>query len=189
MRWRWLKPVLDRRGKSLRATLLAAALGLTLAGASCGYHVAGRGASLPKTWHTISVPTFANQTLHYRLDQIFTEAVIRELEARTTYHIIPDPKAADAELLGQMTSIEAVPVLFDSSSGRATTMLVTVHAKIRLEDLASKKIIYRDENLVFRDEYELSTNPSTFFDEESPALDRMARSCASQIVSGILENF
>jgi outer membrane lipopolysaccharide assembly protein LptE/RlpB len=181
--------VFDRRGCGLASALLAATLGLTLAGTGCGYHVAGRGANLPKTWHTISVPIFANGTLHYRLDQVFTEAVIRELEARTTYHIVPDPKSADAELLGQMTSVEAVPVLYDSSSGRATTMLVTVHAKVRLEDLATKKIIYRNDNLVFRDEYELSTNPSTFFDEESPALDRMARSFASNVVSGILENF
>jgi Lipopolysaccharide-assembly len=189
MRWRWPKPVFDRRGRALPAALLAATLGLMLAGAGCGYHVAGRGANLPKTWHTISVPVFVNHTLHYRLDQLFTGAVVRELEARTTYRTAPDPKAADAELLGQMTSIEAVPVLFDASTGRATTMLVTVRAKVRLEDIATKKIIYRDDNLVFRDEYELSSDPKTFFDEESPALDRMARSFASQVVSGILENF
>lgn len=169
--------------------LAAVTLGILLAGAGCGYHVAGRGADLPKTWHTVSVPIFVNHTLHYRLDQIFSQAVVRELEARTTYRIVPNPKAADAELFGQMTSIEAVPLLFDASTGRATTMLVTVRAKVRLEDLATKKILYRDDNLVFRDEYELSSNPSTFFDEESPALDRMARSFASQVVSGILENF
>jgi hypothetical protein len=173
----------------LPGALFAAALGLMLAGAGCGYHVAGRGADLPKTWRTISVPVFVNHTLHYRLDQIFTEAVVRDLEARTTYRIVPDPKSADAELLGQMMSIEAVPVLYDTTSGRATTMLVTVHAKVSLEDVATKKIIYRDNNLVFRDEYELSSDPKTFFDEESPALDRMARSFAAQVVSGILENF
>jgi outer membrane lipopolysaccharide assembly protein LptE/RlpB len=171
------------------AALAAAAFGLLLAGAGCGYHVAGRGANLPKTWRTISVPVFVNHTLHYRLNQMFTEAVIRELEARTTYRIVPDPKTADAELVGQMMSIEAVPVLYDSTSGRATTMLVTVHAKVRVEDLATKKIVYRDDNLVFREEYELSSDPKTFFDEESPALDRMARGFASEVVSGILENF
>jgi hypothetical protein len=181
--------VSEKRDRALPAALFAAALALLLAGAGCGYHVAGRGANLPKTWHTISVPVFANHTLHYRLDQIFTQAVVRELEARTTYRIVPNPNAADAELFGQMTSIEAVPLLFDASTGRATTMLVTVHAKVRLEDLATKKTIYRDDNLVFRDEYELSSNSKTFFDEESPALDRMARTFASQVVSGLLENF
>jgi hypothetical protein len=181
--------MLSRRNRASRAPLLAATVALLLAGAGCGYHVAGRGAYLPKTWHTIAVPIFVNRTLHYRLGQIFTEAVIRELEARTSYRIVPDPGAADAELLGQMTSIETTPVLFDASTGRATTMLVTVHARVRLEDLATKKVLYRDHDLVFRDEYELSSDPKTFFDEESPALDRIARAFAAQVVSGILENF
>jgi len=181
--------VADARRRARPAALAAVTLGILLAGAGCGYHVAGRGADLPKTWHTVSVPIFVNHTLHYRLDQVFSQAVVRELEARTTYRIVPNPKAADAELFGQMTSIEAVPLLFDASTGRATTMLVTVRAKVRLEDMATKKILYRDDNLVFREEYELSSDPSTFFDEESPALDRMARSFASQVVSGILENY
>lgn len=178
-----------KRNRGFRAPALAATLALFLAGAGCGYHVAGRGAYLPKTWHTVSVPIFVNRTLHYRLGQIFTEAVIRGLEARTSYRIVPDPHAADAVLLGQMTSIETTPVLFDVTTGRSTTMLVTIHAKVRLEDRATKKVLYRDDDVVFRDEYELSSDPKTFFDEESPALDRIARSFAARVVSGILENF
>lgn len=162
-------------------------LALAMVSVGCGYHVVGRNDGLPKTWHTIAVPVFANHTLHYRLEQIFTEAVVRELEARTTYRIVPDPSEADAVLLGDMTSIEAVPVLFDATTGRATTMLVTVHAKVRLEDRATKKVYYKNDDLVFRDEYELSTSPKSFFEEENPALDRMAHDFASRVVSGILE--
>jgi hypothetical protein len=175
-------------GRHGLATLLGV-VALALAGAGCGYHVAGRGALLPKTWRTISVPVFVNHTLHYRLGPRFTEAVVRELEARTTYRIVPDPRGADAVLLGQVKSIEAVPVLYDSSSGRATTMLVTVTAGVRLEDRKTKKIIYEDKKFVFRDEYELSTDPKTFFDEENPALGRITRDFASRLVSDLLEGF
>ena len=177
---RWL----ERRKAALLAAVFAAVVS-----AGCGYHVAGRGAYLPKSWHTIAVPSFANKTLHYRLGQIFTEAMVRQLEQRTSYHIVPDPAEADAVLTGELTSIAAVPVLFDASSGRATTMLVTVEGRVKLEDRVTKKILYQNNHLVFRDEYELSTDPKTFFDEESPALDRIARDFSAQVVSGILENF
>lgn len=169
--------------------LLLLALTLAAAGAGCGYHVVGTTGNLPKSWHTIAVPVFANHTLHYRLGQIFTEAVVRELEARTSYRIVPDPSQANAVLLGELTSIHAVPVLFDAKTGRATTMLVTIQAKVRLEDRATRKIYYRNDNLVFRDEYELSTDPRSFFEEENPAIGRMARAFASRVVSDMLENF
>lgn len=191
MRWR-LPKLCDSTvptGRCPRGWQLGACLLLTLASAGCGYHVAGREVHLPKDWRTIAVPVFVNHTLQYRLEQRFTQAVVRELEQRTSYRIVPHPKQADAVLLGEMTSIEAVPVLFDSSTGRATTMLVTVQAKVRLEDRSSGKIVYRNDNFVFRDEYELSTDPKTFFEEESPALDRMARDFASRLVDDVLENF
>ncbi len=190
MRWRLPKPFCKRAGGG-RATrvLLALSLLLTLATAGCGYHVVGANGNLPKTWRTMSVPIFANHTLHYRVEQVFTQAVVRELEERTTYRIVPNPAQADAVLIGSLTSIRAVPVLFDAKTGRATTMLMTVQAKVRLEDRVSGKVLYRNDKLVFRDEYELSTDPQTFFDEGSPALHRMAGDFASRVVSDMLENF
>ncbi len=183
-----------RLGKPLLASrqgllALIAALALTAAGAGCGYHVVGRNTMLPKTWHTIAVPLFVNHTLHYRLGQRFTEAVVRELEARTSYRIVPNPSAADAVLLGQVTSIEAVPVMYDPTTGRATTMLVTIHAKVSLKNRRTKKVLFRDDKFVFRDEYELSTNARTFFDEENPAIGRMSRDFAARLVSDLLEGF
>lgn len=189
MRWRSHERSCKRPGRPRagRFLLFVVPLALALAGAGCGYRVVGRGGDLPKAWHTIAVPVFANHTTHYRIGQIFTEAVIRELEARTSYRIVPDPAQADAVLLGDITSIKAVPVLFDASTGRATTMLVTVQAKVRLENRASKKVVYQNGKLVFRDEYELSTNPKSFFEEESPALGRMAHDFAARVVSDMLE--
>jgi Lipopolysaccharide-assembly len=191
MRWQWPKLFCEGRARRVgtACALLPIAVTLALGGASCGYRVVGRSGNLPKTWHTIAVPIFANHTLHYRLEQTFTQAMVRELESRTSYRIVPDPAQADAVLLGDLTSIEAVPVLFDATTGRATTMLVTVQAKVRLEDRGTKKVIYRNDHLVFRDEYELSTNPNSFFEEENPALGRMAHDFASRVVSDILENF
>jgi hypothetical protein len=167
----------------------AGALCALLLGAGCGYRVAGRGSRLPAGWKTLAVPALANRTPRYRIEQRLTQAVIRELLARTSYHIVPDEDAADAVLRGEVTSIETGALLFDTTTGRATTMLVTVHLDAQLLDRETGKVVYRNDNFVFREEFEISTDAASFFEEQDPALDRLSRDFAAALVSAILENF
>lgn len=169
--------------------LLMALVCLGLAAGSCGYHVAGRGAALPKEWKTLAVVALENRTTTYRIEQRFTEALVREFLARTKYRIVSDPGSADAVLHGEITHIEANAILFDTATGRATTMLVTVRASVRLEDRESGRIIYQNQAFLFREPYEISTDVKTFFEEQQPALDRMARDFSSRLVAAILEKF
>jgi hypothetical protein len=157
--------------------------------AGCGYHVAGRAANLPSEWKTIAVPAFTNDTTKYRVEQRFTEAVIREFITRTKYRIIQDVPAADGVLHGEVLSMETAPVLFNANTGEVTTMLVTVHVKMRLEDRQTQKVIYKDDDMVFRSEYQISPDVQSFFDEQDPALERMSHDLASHIVSNVLEGF
>lgn len=155
----------------------------------CGYHVAGRASRLPETVKTIAVPAFQNKTPRYRLEQRLTQAVVREFLARTKYRIVPEPQNADAVLRGEVTSIESTTVLFDPNTGRATALVVAVRLKVLLEDRETKNILYRNDNFLFREQYEISTDVNSFFDEQDPALDRLARDFASRLVASILENF
>jgi hypothetical protein len=43
--------------------------------------------------------------------------------------------------------------------------------------------------MVFRDEYQISTDAREFFEEQDPALERMARDFAAQLVSNVVETF
>lgn len=173
----------------LRGGLCVAAFFSVLACGGCGYHVAGRAAHLPSEWKTIAVPAFKNDTTRYRIEQRFTQAVIREFITRTKYHIVQDQASADAILTGEVLSIEADPVLFEATTGQVTTMLVTVHTKVQLVDNRTQKPVYKDDDMVFRNEYQISSDVSTFFEEQDPALDRMSRDLASHLVSDVLENF
>ena len=70
-------------------------------------------------------------------------------------------------------------------------MLVSLHMKVRLGDKRdTKKVLYQNDNYLFREPYEISTDPlEVLFDEQSPALERMSRDFASRrVVSDILEN-
>lgn len=172
-----------------RRALSLALLGAALACGGCGYHVAGHAANLPSEWKTIAVPAFKNDTTRYRIEQRFTQAVIREFITRTKYRVVQDESSADAILHGEVLSIDTTPVLFDAKTGEVTTMLVAVHAKVRLVDNRTQKAVYQNDDMVFRDEYQISTDVSSFFEEQDPALERMSRDLASHLVANVLEGF
>lgn len=167
----------------------AAVLLVAIFVAGCGYHVAGRGTALPSTLHTIAVPAFVNKTHSYRIEQRMTQAVIREFLSRTSYHIVSEPGSADAVLHGEITALDSNAVIFDPVTGHATTMLVQMHARVWLEERESKKILYRNDDYLFRQEYQITSDVPSFFDEQGPALDRMAHDFALRLVADILENF
>jgi hypothetical protein len=170
---------------------------------ACGYHVAGTTSHLPPGIKVIAVPTLDNKTTRYRVEQRMTEAVVHEFLARTKYRIVSSEDSADAVLHGEITSFEATPAVFNTTpppnstsnpnanttTAQATTMLVSVRLKVRLEERETKQVLYQNDNYLFREPYEISTNPSTFFDEQGPALERMSRDFASRLVADILENF
>ncbi len=155
----------------------------------CGYHVAGRYSSLPANLQTIAIPAFKNDTTRYRIEQRMTEAVIREFLERTKYHIVQNPANADAVLHGEVISAVATPMLFNAKTGEVTMMLVTVHARVSLVDNRTQKPIYHVNDMVFRQEYQISTDVQSFFQEQDPAFQRMSRDFASRVVSNVLEGF
>ena len=163
--------------------------------AGCGYHVAGKSDSLPKTIHTIAIPALENKTNSYRIEQRLTAATVHEFLAKTSYRVVSQPANGDAVLRGKVISLEAVPLLFDTTTGRATTMLVTLKCEVTFEEQATGKVLYHTDNFVFRNQYEISTDANapnsieSFFEEQDPALDRMARDFAARLVAAIVENY
>ncbi len=156
---------------------------------SCGYHTAGHVSTLPNGVQTIAIPVFVNQTQTYRIEQILTGAVVRELVTRTHYHVLNDANAAaDATLRGTVLSTYTAPLTYDSQTGRAASVLVTVNLKVSLTDKHGK-VLYQNPAYVFREQYQVSRELSSFFEENSPALDRLSREFARTLVSNILEGF
>ena len=67
-------------------------------------------------------------------------------------------------------------------------MVVAVSMKITLV-ARDGRVLYDNPNYSFRDQYQISREISSFFNEESPALDRLARDFARTLVSDMLEGF
>jgi hypothetical protein len=164
------------------------AIGLLL-WSSCGYHVAGRGDRLPPDIKTIAIPIFANSTRQFKIEQRVTAALTREFIERTKYQVTTDPAAADALIKGDIKHVRSGAIAYDPSTGRATTFQIQITAHVDLIDQHTKKILFTNHNYIFREEYQISQNPSTIFEEQNPALDRIARDLARSLVTEILENF
>jgi hypothetical protein len=68
-------------------------------------------------------------------------------------------------------------------------MLVTVHTKVEMIDSKTQKPVYENDDMIFRDEYQISSDVKSFFEQQDPALERMSHDLASHLVAGVLENF
>ncbi|HEY6292901.1 MAG TPA: LPS assembly lipoprotein LptE [Terriglobia bacterium] len=156
---------------------------------SCGYHVAGRADRLPPDVKILAVPVFTNKSKEFRIEQRLSADVARELIERTGYQIIANPEDADAVIEGTVKDVETGVIAFNLSTGAATALQVVVSADVRVVDRHTHKVLFSNPRYVFREEYQISQTNSQLFEEEGPALDRLARDFAHTLVTDILENF
>ena len=166
-----------------------AALALSMIAPACGYHTVGHGNALPQNVRTIAIPGFVSQSQTFRIEQRLTDAVVREFNTRTQFHVIHEAhNDADAVLKGTVLSASTTPVAYDSKTGRAASALVTVSMQVILTDRQGK-VLFQNPSYLFHEQYELSRDLPSFFEEDSPAVDRLSRDFARTLVANILEAY
>jgi outer membrane lipopolysaccharide assembly protein LptE/RlpB len=172
---------------TMRTAWACSALLLVVTG--CGYHTAGHAVQLPKNVKTIAIPAFINRSNQYRIEQLLTASVVREFTTRTHYQLLYDSSdTADANLRGTVLSASGGPTAYNSSTGQVASVLITVVVSVSLTDRHGK-VLYENPSYVFREQYEVSQDLSSFFEEDSPALRRLSQDFARTLVSNILEGF
>ncbi|MGI8494381.1 MAG: LPS assembly lipoprotein LptE [Pyrinomonadaceae bacterium] len=143
---------------------------------------------LPKNIKIIAVPAFQFEAkgARYRVESRFTDAVTREIIRRGRgLQVQGTPKGADAVVEGNIRDFNFSGVLLDSQ-GRARVYEVTIVAAVTIRDLKNNTILFDNQNFIFRDSFEFSSDPRSFFNEEDPAVRRMARAFAESVVSTIV---
>ena len=143
---------------------------------------------LPTDIKTVAVPAFQfeGRALRYRVETRFTDAVTREIIRRGNGLKVQSSRTdADAVLEGSVRDFFISGVLLDSE-GRARVYEVTIVTAVTIRDLKTGKILYDNQNFIFRDSFEFSSDPRSFFNEEDPAVDRMARAFAEATVSAFV---
>src|SRR3954469_21076403 len=146
---------------------------------------------LPARFKTIGVPAFQmeSQALRYKIESRFTDAVMRELVHRGRgLRVQGQREGADAVIEGVIRRFSFGGVLLDDK-GRARIFEVTIVAAVTVRDQTENRVLYDNQNYVFRGEFEFTNDPRSFFNEEDPAVERMARSFAESVVSTLVNGF
>ena len=94
----------------------------------------------------------------------------------------------DAILSGTITSVYIAPLTYDSVNGRISSSLVVIMLNANLTDKKGK-VLWSNPNLVYREQYQESVNTASFFEEATPAAQRIADSFAKTLVANILEAY
>jgi Lipopolysaccharide-assembly len=147
-----------------------------------------KNSGLPKYVKKVAVPAFQFEAkaLRYRLESRFTEAVTREVIKRGRgLEVQGSREGADAVIEGKIRDFNFSGVLLDTQ-GRARVYEVTVVGAVTVRDAKENQVIYDNQNFIFRDSFEFTDDPRTFFNEEDPAVERIARAFAESVVSAIV---
>jgi hypothetical protein len=162
---------------------------VTLALTGCGYHQVGSATHIPANIHTLAVPIFATNAQAYHTEMAYTQATIKELNTRTRYQIInKDDTNADATFRGTILTQTVAPLTYDSSTGQTSSYLVSITAKVLLT-AHDGHVLYRNDSLLFRQQYQSTEDISGFIQEDGFAVQRIASDFAHTIVSDMLESF
>jgi hypothetical protein len=143
---------------------------------------------LPSHIKRVAVPVFQFEPkgLRYKVESRFTEAVMREVIRRGNgLKVQGSIEGADAVIEGNIRDFGFSGVLLDRQ-GRARVYEITIVCGVTIRDLKEKKVIYDNQNFTFRDSFEFSEDPRSFFNEEDPAVDRIARAFAESVVSAFV---
>jgi hypothetical protein len=170
------------------------ALALAFLSSGCGYSLAGRGSFLPDYIRVVGIPPLVNNSTFFQVEQILTEKIRTEFIGRGRYTIVPNAEGADAVVTGAVTSISVQPVGFTEQQ-LASRYLFTLTMRVEFTDVRTTKVLWSNQSLAFREEYELTTRSNTalegatFLSQERNSFDRIADDVARTVVTAIVEAF
>jgi len=90
----------------------------------------------PTTVSTVAVPIFTNDDFVRNVEFELTDALVKEIEARTPYKVTPESRA-DTILEGQIKGVQLDQLSKSPLTGLSEEMIVTVTIDFRWKDLRS----------------------------------------------------
>lgn len=124
-----------RIARNLAAT--AALIGCTFAAGCATYGVGPRGLYPPEI-RTVYVPMFESASFRRNLGERLTEAVIKEIEARTPYKVVPDSRA-DSILSGRIVG-ETKRILVESPTDEPRELEVNFEVQVSWIDRSGQML-------------------------------------------------
>lgn len=156
----------------------------------CGYALVGQGSNIPADVKVIFLEPLENNTRRAQIDQILGQSVADEVVLRGRFDLASNPDNAQAVLSGTLLNFIVTPVRFDND-GLAQEYEVSIMASMEFTRTdASKEVLWRNPNYIFRTNYELDEEEaSSFFDREILAIDAVSIIFAQTLLTDLQEGF
>ncbi|HQZ16804.1 MAG TPA: LptE family protein [Vicinamibacteria bacterium] len=181
-------------GVSARRSLAGLFAAVLLVGGSggCGYGLVGRGGGFDPSIKRIGVPLFKDGTGKVNLDMKITQKVIEELLKRGKVDVVQNIEGVDAIVEGEILSFQETPVGFSGGSTGSTTAsryAITLTVRVRYYKPGEVQPMWQNDAFSYRDEYDLGSDSSSFFDRADQGVDRLAQAFARSLIAAMLEAF
>ncbi len=168
----------------LRFCLLSIAL---ICFVSCGYNLMGKGNYLPPDIKSVRVDIIENLSYKYGIESGITNALIDRLSAASDLKVLTKGKA-DAVLKGRIKNYVLKPIEIDQG-GYVTKYQVNISLQMQLTRIGTNEDIWRDDNLYFYKDLDVSQTIFNSAEYENQALEEISEEIADRVVTTILMNF
>jgi len=142
------------------------------------------GSTFDKSIQSVAIPIFKNETTSRSLEVLLTDALIKEVQRRTPWHIAPTDRA-DTTLVGVITNTELSALSDDPQTGLVQEQAVRITIRFEWRDNRSGEII------VAKDAYSASAvfSPSRNVGDrlelgQRSAIEELAGDVVSEMRSG-----
>lgn len=131
-------------------------------------------------YKTVNVAIFNNKTFRRELEFRLTEAVDKNIEARTPYKVISDKSRADTILTAEITDVEELPLTrrFGSNLPRETQVVITVNFTWRDAKTGRQLVVEKNFHC---DATEIPTLGERIGDAQQHAIEQLAYAMVSQM--------
>jgi citrate lyase gamma subunit len=160
---------------------------MLLLSVSCGYNLIGKGNYLPEDIKTIRVDMVQNVSYKYGIESQVTNALIDRLSSYSGIDVVNKGKA-DAVLKGRIKNYVLKPIEIDQG-GYVTKYQISISLSMNLLRLATNEDIWRDDDLYFYKNLDVSQSIVDSLEFESRALEDISEEIADRVITTILMNF
>ena len=170
----------------MRRLLLSVLVVVLLAG--CGYEFQRAAQKAPANIRSMAVPTVSNATTYTDLTNELTNGLIAELNLSKIVRVT-DPAGADAILEVRVKSVQIEGAARSQNLDTSVSRRVTVSVSAVLRRVRDGKILWQNQTVSARQNYQVEDDQSVVEANLNNALNNLALKIAEKIHDGIFESF
>ncbi|MFQ5586199.1 MAG: LPS assembly lipoprotein LptE [Thermodesulfobacteriota bacterium] len=179
-----------KRGRGSWTVCLFVLFIISLSGAlsGCGYHIAGKGGSMPGGVTTLSIPFFQNHTQRPDVETVLTTAIVDEFINTASLQVVKGGEG-EATLLGEIHTYTLTPVSFDSTDVTQEYRL-SIEVDLKLVRRSDEGILWERKGLTDYEDFKVTAlDVDATKAAEREALEKMAKDMARLIKEQMVEDF